>query len=365
MGRKSLISWLAGAVFAASAMASPPDLAAAIDAYLADDFSQMHIIERHALANDPVALGTLGQACYYGLGCARDRVRAVSLMTRAAEAGDLPSMVQLGRIYEHGTSGIPADTALSARWFLRAAEAGDTISAPGALSRLPRDVVIAEGGSAWLEAGSSALAPPDVPRLANDLPTEPGPAPEMALSRPPSPSPSLPAQTPPVAPAPETGARSYLTASLAGVSAGVPAPLRLSDGTAFPIYVSTRMGPRGDAAASCTIDLDPAIETKVRELEALAALAKSQDGVSRASTIGRFDVLKAEVRSMLAAQRAARETFDQIAGLNGITRDDINLAFSFHVDAGEARPETGPGAELCRRHFVILDAELIALEARE
>lgn len=356
---------MVAAAFAASASAAPSGLDAAIDAWLEDDFSQMHIIERHADAGDAAALGVLGQACYYGLGCARDRARAVGLMTRAAEGGDLPSMVQLGRIYEYGSSDVPADAALAARWFLSAAEAGDTISAPAALQRLPRETVIAAGGSAWLDGGAAATAPATLPaptaepalpaQAALNPPPQPVPAPAPIAATPPAPAP----EAEPTPPDPGT---TLTIASLFGISTSAPEPLRLRDGTAFPIYVSSNMGPRGDAAASCLLDLDPAIDAKMAELETLAARARSQDAVGRLGTTAQMDVLQAEIRTLMLARRSANQTLEGLPRTSGLTEDAINLAFSFHIDASKSRPETGPGADICRRHYIALDAQLLTRE---
>lgn len=355
MGRKSIISILAAAAFAASAFAAPSGLDAAIDAWLKDDLSQMHVIERHAEAGNPAALGVLGQACYYGSGCTRDRPRALGLMTRAAEAGDLPSMVLLGRIYEYGSTDVPADPARSAKWFLSAAEAGDTISAPAGLKRLPRETVIAAGGRAWLDGGATATVPAAISAPA----AEPAPPAQAALSPPPQPAPPAPA---PSSPAEPEASVTLSIADLFGISTSAPEPLRLRDGTAFPIYVSSNMGPRGDAAASCLLDLDPVIEKKVDELEALAALARAQDAVGRLGTVAKIDVLQAEVRTLMLARRTAHQTLEGLPRTSGLTQDAINLAFSFHIDANKSRPESGPGADTCRRHYLALDAQLIVQE---
>lgn len=360
---------LAAAALAASATAAPSGLNAAIDAWLKDDHSQMHVIERHAGAGDPAALGVLGQACFYGIGCTRDRPRALDLMTRAAEAGDLPSMVLLGRIFEYGSSDVPADPARAAKWFLAAAEAGDTISAPAGLKRLPREMVIAAGGSAWLEDSPSAtaLAPPAAQAPA----PAPAPAPAVQAAPPPAPLPappapsSAPAAAPPPAPASPAAPERSTTltiANLFGISTSPPEPLRMRDGTAFPIYVSSNMGPRGDAAASCLLDLDPAIEAKMDELEKLAARARTQDAVGRLGTTAQIDVAQAEIRTLMLARRTARETLDAVPDSRGLTADAVNLAFSFHIDASKTRPETGPGADTCRRHYLALDAQLLVQE---
>lgn len=330
MGRKTFISLLASAAFAMAASATPPELSAAIDAWLEDDYSRMHVIEIHARAGDATALGVQGQACYYGLGCTRDRARGLDLMTKAADAGDVPSMVQLGRIYENGASGIAPDTALAAKWYQRAAEAGDTLTAPQALSRLRP------------EAAPQAGEPPQLAIPAPVLPqTPPKPATQVVQ---PIPLVQTPAAAPPAPQSPP--AQSVI----------------VSEGAPFPVYLATRLGRRGDVAATCYAELDPVIDPKIDALEALITQAKSQSPVEQARTAGQIDVLRAEVRSLMDAQKAATGTLKSLIGQNGLTEQDVNAALSQHVDARRLRPETGPGADLCRRRYISLDAELMISE---
>jgi hypothetical protein len=337
MGRKSIISLLAATAVAAPALAERSTLNAAIDAWLQDDFRQMHVIERHAEAGDASAMGVLGQACFYGLGCTRDRPRALDLMTRAAESGDLPSMVLLGRIFEYGSSDVPADPAQSAKWFLSASEAGDTISAPAGLRRLPRETVIAADGSAWLEDGDAPVplaAPPTPAPPASPLAVQsPSPGPDPAAAPPPP---------PPPAPAAEP-----------------PALLRLSDGREFPLYACTPLGLRGDLAASCFIDLDPAIEDTMTELESLMALHRTQGAIQQAATLGRIDVARSRARSIMLAQDTAHNTLKSVVEDGALTEGEIHLHLSRHIEAQERRPETGPGAEMCRQHYLTLDSALM------
>lgn len=326
MGRKLLLSLLAGAACAAAAFASPPELSAAIDAWLDDDYSQMQVIERHARAGNAAALGVQGQACYYGLGCARDRTRGLNLMTQAADAGDVPSMLQLGRIYENGAAGLPADAALAARWYQRAAEAGDTLSAPAALARLQP------------EARPVTLEPPRL-EAAAPLPPEAPPIPPVQ-----APAAASPRPAPPSLPAPPAQ------------------PAILSNGAAFPVYLSTRLGRRGDVAATCYAELDPIIDPKIDDLEALIALSKTQSPVQQARTASRIDVLNAEVRALIEVRKMAGETLKGLVGQNGLTEQDVSAAMNQHMNARRLRPETGPGPDLCRQRYMILDAELMISE---
>lgn len=326
MGRKLLISLLASAACAAAAFAMPPELSSAIDAWLDDDYSQMQVIERYARAGDAAALGVQGQACYYGLGCTRDRTRGLDLMRQAADAGDVPSMLQLGRIYENGATGLPADDALAATWYRRAAEAGDTLSAPAALSRLqPETAPVA------LETPRQEAAAP-VPPQAPPMPPIQTPA-----ATPPSPAPPSP-------PAPSAQ------------------PIILSDGTAFPVYLTTGLGRRGDVAATCYAELDPVIDPKIDELEALIALSKTQSPVQQVRTASQVEVLNVEVRSLIEVRKMAGETLKGLVGQNGLTEQDVSAAMNQHMSARRLRPETGPGAEFCRQRYIVLDAELMISE---
>jgi len=326
MGRKLLISLLASAACAAAAFAMPPELSSAIDAWLDDDYSKMQVIERHARAGDAAALGVQGQACYYGLGCTRDRTRGLDLMRQAADAGDVPSMLQLGRIYENGATGLPADTALAAKWYRRAAEAGDTLSAPAALGRLQPETAPATVEPPRLE--TAAPAPPQAP---------PMPPIQAPASAPPSPAPLSP-------PAPSAQ------------------PIILSDGAAFPVYLTTGLGRRGDLAATCYAELDPVIDPKIDELEALIALSKTQSPVQQVRTASQVEVLNVEVRSLIEVRKMAGETLKGLVGQNGLTEQDVNAAMNQHMSARRLRPETGPGAEFCRQRYIVLDAELMISE---
>lgn len=325
MGCKLLTSLLASAACAAAAFAMPPELSSAIDAWLDDDYSEMQVIERHARAGDATALGVQGQACYYGLGCTRDRTRGLDLMRQAADAGDVPSMLQLGRIYENGAAGLPADTALAAKWYRRAAEAGDTLSAPAALARLQP------------ETAPAAVEPPRLEAAAPLMPMTPAAPP--APVQPPAPPPAAPRQ--PAASAPPA------------------APVILSDGAAFPVYLTTGLGRRGDVAATCYAELDPIIDPKIDELEALIALSKTQSPVQQVRTASQVDVLNVEVRSLIAVRKMAGETLKGLVGQNGLTEQDVNAAMNQHISGRRLRPETGPGPELCRQRYMILDAELM------
>ena len=76
---------------------------------------------RAAEAGDLLAMGNLG-ACFYERG---DRPGAVVWHRKAAEAGLPSSMVQLGSFYGSGEGGVRRDEKEAIRWFLKAADAGN------------------------------------------------------------------------------------------------------------------------------------------------------------------------------------------------------------------------------------------------
>jgi len=112
-------------LLAGPAFAGPPELDAAIDAYLEKDYSEIALIRRYADAGEADALAIIGQAYLYGMGYARDQDLGVTYLTRAAEAGDWPAAVQLSRIYAYGDAGQVKDEAKSAEFAVLAAKLGD------------------------------------------------------------------------------------------------------------------------------------------------------------------------------------------------------------------------------------------------
>ena len=157
MGTHKRSAWLAGLaiLLAGPAFADPPELDAAIDAYLESDYSQLSLIRTYAEAGEADALSVMGQAYLYGLGADKDPARGVAYFEKAAEAGDWPAANQLGRIYTYGDAGQQKDLDKAARYFVRAAELGDPAGRKR-LADLPRDRVIAAGGARF-------LAPADTP----------------------------------------------------------------------------------------------------------------------------------------------------------------------------------------------------------
>lgn len=326
MIRLLLLVFLTGTIALASASAQSEELAAAVDAYLKEDYSHIDVIARHAEDGEPEAIAILGQAYLYGYGLEADRPLGVALLEQAASLGERSSTVHLGRVFEFGLEGIPANPQTAANWYVEAARGGDTRSAPAALKRLPRDIVIAAGGAAWArEAGMASQAP--------DEPVET----EVAII----PSPA---------------------SALLGTSSAPP-PLRMNDGTPFPIFADTSLSAAGDAAASCLIVLKPEIERQKLALEGLMKL----DGFGASQTGGSRHTELAETDRKLAAMREALRASEALLGdpkrNGGLTAEDVRLALIPHSEALGSRPETGPAASLCAARLVPLIGESAAWPA--
>ena len=82
---------------------------------------------RNLVERDPTgqALFMLGIATVYGIGTDADSAEGVSLIRRAAEAGNPRAMISIGRMYAVG-EGVPRDTLEAVHWYERAVEAGST-----------------------------------------------------------------------------------------------------------------------------------------------------------------------------------------------------------------------------------------------
>jgi TPR repeat protein len=160
MGTRKHIAGLLGLalLLAGPALAGPPELDAAIDAYLEKDYSEIDLIRRYADAGEADALAIIGQAYLYGMGYTRDPDVGVTYLTRAAEAGDWPAAVQLSRIYSYGDAGQAKDEAKSAEFAVLAAKLGDP-AGPRRLSQMARDLVIAAGGGGYLSPAPADAAP--------------------------------------------------------------------------------------------------------------------------------------------------------------------------------------------------------------
>lgn len=354
-----MTAMLMGALPLADAAAQPDDLRAAIDAYLAEDYSQVEIIAAHAEDGVPEAVAILGQAYLYGYGRDIDRPLGIALLEQAASMGEHSSNIYLGRIFEFGVPGIPADPATAAKWYVAAANAGDSTSAPAALKRLPRDIVIAAGGEAW---------------AAPQADTDDSPA-ETTDSAPPASSPIAEATRtvfdPPApqkdgagATAQEQGAQTSEQAAqgpaspasaILGTDSAPPAIL-MNDGTAFPVFADTSLSVSGDAAASCLIVLKPEIERQKLALEALMQL----DGNASPTRESRYRELAEtdnRIASMTAALQASETLLNTPRQNGGLTAEAVRLALIPHRDAMEARPSSGPSATLCGQRLIQLFGE--------
>ena len=362
---------LLGALPLSAATAQPEDLRAAIDAYLAEDYSRVDVIAAHADDGVPEAVAILGQAYFYGYGLEIDRPLGVALLEQAASMGERSSKVYLGRIFEFGAPGIPADPDTAAKWYVEAAAAGDTASAPAALKRLPRDLVIAAGGEAWAAPEQDTPAQPpkqaapaisaspltEATRTVFDSPVAPA---EPGAASPPSGSSAedAPTQQPQSAGAPASPASAILGTDAA------PPPLTMNDGTNFPIFADTRLNATGDAAASCLIVLKPEIERQKLALETLMKL----DGATAVSDKPRYEELASTdnlIADMSAAMKASEAVLSNPRQNGGLTGEAVRLALIPHRDGMEARPSSGPTATLCGQRLIQLIGEQSASQATE
>ena len=375
--------WRAAAMLAlfpaVQALAEPPELDAAIDAYIEDDYSQMAVIERYGAQGNAEALSVLGQAAFYGLGRPKDTGEGLALLQQAAEAGDRSAAVQLGRIYENGTAGT-VDTTEAARWYVKAANAGESFSSPAALKRLPRADVIAAGGGAYID---TTPTPPVSQSAANAPVTSNAGGGLYSMSEdevdalsdtlfgtgstsPPAPDTPAPAASAP--PAPQARADtdpdpSELANALADMifgtgPASMPEPLTMNDGTQFPLLADTSLNASGDAAASCAVVLTPVIDDRSDELRTLIDQAKSQTGVDRKVTLNRMTLVKSDVERFLSTKTFAVELLGNPERNGGVSGDAVDQAVARHQIAYEGDTLSGPSAGLCRDRLVLLTAQL-------
>lgn len=474
-------------MLAGPALAGPPELDAAIDAYLEDDYSQLALIRRYADAGEADALAVIGQAYLYGLGLPRDQAEGVAFLARAADAGDWPAASQLGRIYQYGNAGQAKDAAKAARYYVRAVELGDPVGR-SRLEDLPRELVIAAGGERFLKPQADPPAPaapaptpvqaPERPmsRLdaisafvsdgsrgatvlanarsgdadsarvlgreclrdnvcpttrmeAHDLlvkaaNTDPSAATELGAiyrdgawggqvymvqaaqwighahalglesarymledlprdavrqagyeqvlidleasdaaraARPsaPSPSPAPPqvaAGPSPQAPSapPEPGALANALADVIFGTSTTPEPLRLNDGTAFPIFVDTPLSGMGDGAASCLVMMRPAIEAMEKDYIALYDTMEGQSAVSSLGTLSKLTVKETELDVMEMYFDMARDTLNDPERNGGLSGDAVTWEVAKHQRAADLRPQTGPSAKLCADKMIEL-----------
>jgi TPR repeat protein len=82
------------------------------------------LCHRASEAGHAPAMSTLGVLYDEGSGTPKDEAEAVRWYRKAAEAGDLVGMTQLGLRYQEGGGGLPKDETEAVRWYRKAAEAG-------------------------------------------------------------------------------------------------------------------------------------------------------------------------------------------------------------------------------------------------
>jgi TPR repeat protein len=83
------------------------------------------LFSKAADAGNPAAMNSLGWSYAHGVGVARDLSEAASWYRKGAEAGNPSAMNRLAYAYEKG-AGIEADAKTAMIWWRKAAEAGDT-----------------------------------------------------------------------------------------------------------------------------------------------------------------------------------------------------------------------------------------------
>ena len=330
MIRYFLATLVTGLLPFAAASGQSEELGAAIDAYLQEDYAYLDIIARHADDGTPEAIAILGQAYLYGNGTEIDRALGVALLEQAASLGERSSTVHLGRVYEFGVDRIPADPAIAAEWYVKAARAGDTSSAPAALKRLPAELVIAAGGAAWTD--ETAIAPDTNATAASDVAAQP------AQAAPPTISPA---------------------SAILGTSTAPP-PLVMNDKTSFPVFSDTRLSPAGDAAASCFVVLRPEIERQQLALESLMKLDSAAVQGEQTSRYGELTDIDRQLTTMKEALRASEALLADPARNGGLSAEAVQLALMPHSDALASRPASGPTASLCRQRLIQLIGESAA-----
>ena len=317
MFRSLIAAILTSALVCTGASAQSEELNAAIDAYLNEDYRHVDVIARFAEDGVPEAIAVIGRAHLYGNGVEADQLLGVALLEQAAGLGERSSPVHLGRVFEFGLERVPVDLETAAEWYVEAARNGDTSSAPVALKRLPRDVVIAAGGAAWASENQAMTA-------------------------------ELQAESIMATPVTISPAAALLASTLA------PAPLKMDDGLNFPILADTRLSSLGDAAASCFVVLKPEIERQKTELESLMKL----DGFGADQTRGSRHLELADsdrkLDAMSEALRASESVLNDPTRNGGLSPEDVRLALVPHSEAFAKRPETGPGTSLCGTRLLTL-----------
>lgn len=320
------------------------ELGDAVDAYLKEDYSQIETIARYADDGVPEAIALLGQAYLYGNGVESDRPLGLALLEQSASLGDRASAVQLGRVYEFGVDGVAPDDALAVKWYLVAANAGDTASAPAALKRLPAELVIEAGGASWAN-------PDQLYRTAEATEEKPQSVEEAPVT-----NPVLPAATF----ATDVTAQHSTSGSPARAILGTdtpPAPLSLLDKTSFPIFADTRLSAIGDAAASCLVVLKPEVERRQSTLDGMMQLGSEIPTEESGVGYDKLLINDRELKAMREALQASERVLSSTSQNGGLNPEGLRLALIPHKEAYASRPATGPSAAFCGRRFIQLVGE--------
>jgi TPR repeat protein len=112
----------------APARSDPGSLTAGIAALDANDYATARrVFQTLADKNDPAAELWLAHLYQDGLGVAPNAAQAVTLLTKAADAGSARAAGQLGTLYLHG-DGVLQDAGAAQRWLSLAAQHGDTVA---------------------------------------------------------------------------------------------------------------------------------------------------------------------------------------------------------------------------------------------
>ena len=92
----------------------------------AEDYAQAFVLLKRVTARkqcQPKAVRMLADCYFSGLGCPRDRKKAVELLMHAGGAGEPEALAKLGFLYEYGHE-VKADPARANTYYRKAAEAG-------------------------------------------------------------------------------------------------------------------------------------------------------------------------------------------------------------------------------------------------
>lgn len=114
-------------------MTDQPDFDKITAAMDAEDYqSALLLLSPLADAGIPSAIGMLGTFYQLGLGVPPDGLKAVSLLTQAAGAGDALAAHNLATVYCTGLPGVSRNPDLGRSWYAKARELGLQLMPPAA-----------------------------------------------------------------------------------------------------------------------------------------------------------------------------------------------------------------------------------------